>query len=276
MFQAAAGLALHLRQGGRLVFDLSRFRAGAARGYALAPFALPAEIRPAERGLVAALRRQVAKRRAPGRPPVPRWWRGPVHVERGFGHDPAIAALAGDALIAGYFQSPRYFEDRAEAIAALLDPARLAGPGAAGRAVRLEGETSVAVHVRRGDYASGTAGAVHPVLPEAYYIAAAQAVRARVAGARFFVFSDDAAAAAVLAARLGDAEPMAGADAGEDLYLMSRARHHVIANSSFSWWSAWLDRRPGGMRIAPRLWFTPAAAATRPTDDLFPADWMRL
>lgn len=275
MFQAAAGLALARRQGGRLVFDLSRFRDGGLRGYALGPFALAAELRPAGRGLMAALRRQIAKRRHPARLAVPGWWRGASHVERGFGYDPAFADLAGDVLIAGYFQSPRYFGAAAEAIASAFDPVKLAGPQGLALAPRLAGETSVAIHVRRGDYAADKrAAAVHPVLADAYYDRAVAHVLARVPEARFFIVSDDREAAAALARRVPGAEPLAGASAGDDLYLMSRARHHIIANSSFSWWSAWLDRRPGGLRIAPEGWFTPGAGASRPLADLIPPEWV--
>ena len=118
--------------------------------------------------------------------------------------------------------------------------------------------------------------AVHGVLDAAYYDRAVAHIHAQVPHARLFVFSDDPAAAREAATRWPGAEALAGTSAGDDLYLMSTARHHVVANSSFSWWSAWLDRRPGGLRIAPEAWFTPEALRTRPIDDLIPQDWVRL
>ena len=69
---------------------------------------------------------------------------------------------------------------------------------------------------------------------------------------------------------------MAGASALEDLWLMSRCRHHIIANSSFSWWSAWLDERPGGLTIAPRQWFSREKQLTTYVGDLFPDGWILL
>jgi hypothetical protein len=277
MFQAAAGLGLALRQDARLIFDLSRYRREGLRSFALAPFGIEAEIRSAERGLLAALRRQIDKRRAPGRAPVPGWWRGKVFQERGFRFDPDFASLTGDWLIAGYFQSPRYFLGAEEAIARAFAPEKLAGPGALELSGRLAGKDTVAIHLRRGDYAKDPrAGAVHGIVPESYYEAALTHIRSQVPDARVFVFSDDPAAARALAARLPGGEAIAGASAGEALYLMSRARHHIIANSSFSWWSAWLDRRPGGIRIAPRQWYTEEAMRSRPIDDLIPAEWVLL
>jgi hypothetical protein len=277
MFQAAAGLALALRENGRLVFDLSRFRQGGPRDFALGAFGLEAELRPAERGFLEAIRRRMAKRRSPGRAPVPGWWRGGVYQEREFRFDPGFARLSGDCLIAGYFQSPRYFLGADEAIARAFSPEKLAGAARGALAAPLLGEHSVAVHLRLGDYAKDPrAGAVHGILPESYYDAALDHVRRQVPEARVFAFSDDAAAARAFAARIPGAQAMRGENAGADLYLMSLARHHVIANSSFSWWSAWLDRRPGGIRIAPEQWFTQEAMRTRPTDDLIPAGWVRL
>jgi hypothetical protein len=95
-----------------------------------------------------------------------------------------------------------------------------------------------------------------------------------------FVFSDDPAAAEgvldfVPAASLvhvrGDPERP-----WEDLALMTRCRHHVVANSSFSWWGAWLNPSPDKVVIAPRAWFTLAGLRQQNTCDLWPASWILL
>lgn len=273
MFQAAAGYALARRHNARIIFDLSRYREKGLRAYALAPFALEADLRAEPETWPQRLKQ--ALRLAPKH--VPAWWYGAVHREAGYAFDPAFRKLGDDTLIAGYFQSPRYFEPYTEEIALRFSAEKLASPEAKAMAARLEGEESVAIHVRRGDYAADPrAGRVHGTLPDEYYENAADHIADRIPGARYFLFSDDPKAAAELAARLPRAEAMQGQSAGDDLFLMSRARHHVVANSSFSWWSAWLDRRPGGIRIAPEAWFTPEAAETRPTDDLIPREWVRL
>jgi hypothetical protein len=273
MFQAAAGYALARRHKTRLIFDLSRYREKGLRAYALTPFGLEADVRAGREGLFHRARQAMGL--APRH--VPAWWYGAVFHEAGFAHDPGFRALGDDVLISGYFQSFRYFEPFVEEIALRFGTEKLASAEARLLAEQLEGEQSVAIHLRRGDYAvNKRAQHVHGVLPERYYEDAADHVASLVPGARYFLFSDDPAAAAALAARLPRATPMRGTSAGDDLFLMSRARHHILANSSFSWWSAWLDRRPGGIRIAPQAWFTPEAAASRPTDDLIPRDWVRL
>lgn len=273
MFQAAAGLALAERHGARLIFDVARLRDGGRRGFELAPFGLEAEIRRERPGIVsrigASLGLQDRHR--------PRWWRKMFWTEAGFRFDPVFETLPASVMIAGYFQSPRYFASIAERLARQFAPEKLAGAEARSAADILAGEDSVAVHLRRGDYAADRrASAVHGVLPPRYYQDALGYLRARLGEARLFIASDDAEAAARFAAEWPGARVLPGRSAGDDLFLMSCCRHHIIANSSFSWWSAWLDRRPGGIRIAPAAWFTPEALKTRPIDDLIPADWVRL
>jgi hypothetical protein len=94
--------------------------------------------------------------------------------------------------------------------------------------------------------------------------------------AHFFVFSDEPAwAREVLAGRpepLHFIEHNRGADSWNDLRLMSQCRHHVIANSSFSWWGAWLGQRPGQAVVAPQRWFVDPARGA----DIVPARWDRL
>ncbi len=273
MFQAAAGLALARRHGARLIFDVSRFRAKGLRAFALEPFGLDAEIRTGKQGL--ASRAQAALGLKPRHQPD--WWRGRFHRESGFAYDPAFETLQPPVMIAGYFQSERYFSSIGDEIARLFSPEKLACAKALQQAECLAGDDSVALHIRRGDYAHDrNAAAVHGVLPENYYREAIRLVREQVPQARFFIASDDATTATNLAALVHGAQVLSGETAGDDLFLMSRCRHHIIANSSFSWWSAWLDRRPDGLRIAPQAWFTPEALRTRPIDDLIPPDWVRL
>jgi len=273
MFQAAAGLALTRRHGARLVFDLSRFRANGLRSFALQPFGLEAEIRAGGQGLGGRIRAAVGLRPRH----QPDWWRGPFHREPGFAYDPAFEALQPPVMISGYFQSPRYFSAFGPEIARLFSLEKLASDEALEQADELAGEDSVALHIRRGDYVHDrNAAAVHGILPENYYREAIRFVREQVPQARFFIASDDASTATNHAALVHGAKVLRGKSAGDDLFLMSRCRHHIIANSSFSWWSAWLDQRPGGLRIAPHAWFTPEALKTRPIDDLIPAGWVRL
>ena len=134
---------------------------------------------------------------------------------------------------------------------------------------------SLCVHVRRGDYASQPVTQRHHGLASmAYYQAAAEAVAQREAGLRAFVFSDDIdwcraqlrlpVPAVYVGAHLG------GRHDALHLKLMSHCRHFVIANSSFSWWAAWLGERAGTQVLAPAVWL---AGPGLPATAVIPPRW---
>lgn len=113
---------------------------------------------------------------------------------------------------------------------------------------------AVSVHLRRGDYALEHP---HSVLSIEYYRAAVQQMRDRLGAATFFVFSDEPEFAREFAASTSDCVVVGhnGDDcAHEDLRLMSLCRHHIIANSTFSWWGAWLNPRKDKVVLLPRQW----------------------
>jgi hypothetical protein len=114
--------------------------------------------------------------------------------------------------------------------------------------------------------------AVHGLLGPDYYGAALALLRAHVPAPHLFVFTDDPPAAAALLPAGMPAKMVSGRGLSDvdELALMSTCRHHVIANSSYSWWGAWLGT-PEGLTITPRRWFAqPSEAAIR---DRFPAHW---
>ena len=277
MFQAAAGLALANRLDGGLAFDLSRFRRESLRAYALGPLPIAQAAGEAGRpGLAERLRAKAGKLVGGSGIKRPAGWRGAVHVEGSFHYDPRFASLGDDTLLAGFFQSPRYFAGAEDRVRAAFDARCALSASAAVQAQSLVEQESVAVHIRRGDYAGDAeAGRVHSVLDDAYYERALNLVRRIAPQVRIKVFSDDPAIAAQKA-QAWQGEVVAGSSALEDLWLMSRCRHHIIANSSFSWWSAWLDERASGLIIAPRNWFSREKQLTTYVGDLFPDGWILL
>ena len=116
---------------------------------------------------------------------------------------------------------------------------------------------SVAVHVRRGDYLEIP---VFQVCDSHYYRNSMNQMREHLPGARFFIFSDDPdwcrgefrdADTEVIDSGEAAANPL------HDLHLMSLASHHIIANSSYSWWAAWLGDKPDQHVIMPDRWYAP-------------------
>ena len=121
----------------------------------------------------------------------------------------------------------------------------------------------VSLHIRRGDYL--TVFGERAVLSSEYYEAAMARMRAQFPNCSFFIFSDDAAYAHEwVADRVGCVivDHNDAATAHEDLWLMSTCRHHIIANSTFSWWGAWLNPRTDKCVAAPSEWLGFATAET--------------
>jgi hypothetical protein len=183
--------------------------------------------------------------------------------------DPRFLETPADCVLFGYFQSPRYFEGMADELRTELkgllaqsfelNSGRDAGATVA-RASRpqpmiqdLSHPTSVAVHIRRGDYLHIP---VFNVCDESYYRQSMNEMRARVTDARFFIFSDDHEWCRATFTD-ADCEVLTGVAANplHDLHLMSLASHHIIANSSYSWWAAWLGDKPGQQVIMPERWY---------------------
>jgi hypothetical protein len=190
--------------------------------------------------------------------------------------DPKIAR----AYINGYWQAARYVdavEPQLRAQFRLREPLSEKSLDYATRIMRLP--LPVSVHIRVGDYSlithpSGPDGQrVSNVLPLQYYERALAAVAKQFAGFTFVVFSDDPEKAKQLLPALDNCLFVEGNGpdaAHEDLFLMSLCRHHVIANSSFSWWGAWLNPNPDKCVFAPRYWGnTPDSYFP----DLYPAGW---
>jgi hypothetical protein len=132
------------------------------------------------------------------------------------------------------------------------------------------------LHVRRGDFVSlNSAARVHGLCSVDYYARAINLVRSRCPGCHFLVFSDDPQwARAELPLDPSAVFVTGNAERPEqDLILMSACGHHIIANSSFSWWGAWLAASQAKVVIAPKQWFL---NAPRDTSDLIPDGWIRL
>src|SRR5690606_16310708 len=114
----------------------------------------------------------------------------------------------------------------------------------------------VAVHLRRGDYVENPEfRRIHGVCERDYYDRARAILDKLVNPTRFFIFSDDEAAARGVFGHWRDAIFVSGTNQYQDMMLISACRHAIIANSSFSWWAAWLNAYTDKVIIAPRLWF---------------------
>jgi hypothetical protein len=198
-------------------------------------------------------------------------------AERGLAFEERILSLPDNVCLFGYWLSEKYFADIAPLIReefTLRDPPE----GENARLVAaMEAAPSVSLHVRRGDYVHDPEiHRIHGTCSLEYYARAIDHIAHRVQGVRFFVFSDDlkwAEAHLPLPRPAEFVRHNQGPRAHEDIRLMSHCRHHVIANSGFSWWGAWLNPRPDKIVCAPARWFADAPHDTR---DVLPPSWVAL
>ncbi len=172
------------------------------------------------------------------------------------------------AYLTGYFQSEKYFKDIENQVRKAFVFSDRIWEGLDAQQVqrireyqeRIEGSLSVSVHVRRGDYLNSSE-VYGGICTGEYYQKAIELMRERYPQAVFFVFSNDPVWTAewIKEQHDGDEAFVVVDGTGEksgylDLFLMSKCRHHIIANSSFSWWGAWLNSDGEKTVIAPSKW----------------------
>lgn len=280
MFQFAAGFALAQSRGLPLYLDVRDFEGyGLHHGYELSrvfvgPFVL------AEPDLIKQIlgwRNSLLARRVLARREM-RWARGRSFiVAPHFHYWRGLSEVPDDCYLVGYWQSEHYFKRTEPALrAAFTFREPLDGNNAALAASIGKGD-AVSLHIRRGDYATDSKShAIHGIVPLSFYEKAVEHIASQVRAPRFFVFSDDIAWARTNL-RLPYSCEFIGHNRGTESYidmqLMSLCNHHIIANSSFSWWGAWLNEKPEKTVLYPRRWFAGGDFNTR---DLFPEGWIPL
>jgi len=291
MFQYAAAKALAERHGVGLAIDLSSVSRDQKRSYMLdrlrvpeQPTARDPEMSAALKGLAtqAALKwrgrvvRRLKRFGVDFTPQLPT-----TYAEKHFCFDPAFFDQGPTIRLYGYFQSELYFAGIADKLRELFQPREPLSAPAEATARQIAAATlPVSVHIRRGDYvSSASASRVHGILDAAYYTKALRLMAGLIgADATLFVFSDEPEAAeAVINAVPGQRAVIVRGDPRrpwEDMTLMAQCRHHVIANSSFSWWGAWLNPSPDKIVIGPRRWFQPEELRRNNVCDLCPQGWI--
>lgn len=188
----------------------------------------------------------------------------------------AIRSISASTYLHGYWQSELYFADVADHIRADFAFRMPWDQADCGVRDRMQSQPSASLHVRRGDYTTAKNKGVYALGDLHYYREAILSLSARVPGIRFFAFSDDPDwVIANLADEFSQIEVVrhnCGARSANDMRLMSRADHHIIANSSFSWWGAWLNPASEKIVIAPKRWFSNGTN----DKDLIPSNWLRI
>lgn len=278
MFQYAAGRALSLANQVPLKLDLSHFATHNDRSYGLDQFQIEATQATAQE--VTAIS---------GCPPgehkrgLARHWHRIWRVlmpsdhkfvlrDSGRGFDPRVLKAQGDIYMLGYWQSLGYVEAAAAVLRTELLHASSPSPENNRWLDLIRQQESIAIHIRRGDYMHHSRFEMAD--PLTFYKTAFDRVAKRIPNLVGYVFSDEilwAEANLKLPCQLHFISHNHKAPT-EDLRLMSACSHQIIANSTFSWWAAWLNKNPAKIVCAPKTWFKTAPEAR---SDLLPSEWWR-
>jgi len=277
MFQYAAGRCLSLRHKVPLKLDLSPFQNDKLRNYSLSAFTIAEEFAgPADLERVKTpfsnLKNVLTGLRSSFGGMVPIGYK----KETQFQVDPEFFHLPDNTYLEGYWQSEKYFKEIEWTIRNdfLM---KVSLNNNEGIAEKIKNCNAVSVHIRRGDYISNPeTRKTHGVCNPEYYKNAADIMAQGLTDPEFFIFSDDIGWAKKnleLPAPFHFVTDQNSSNEHDDLQLMTLCRHHIIANSSFSWWGAWLSQNPDKIIIAPKKWFSRPELDTR---DLIPDSWCRI
>jgi len=262
MFQYATARSLSLKTGVKLELDSSELGKGGQRALGLNYFNLPTEICINNSVLSKYIRRLSITRTS--------------FREKNFGFDDRFKLLREPVDLAGYFQSEKYFVEHRQDILrdfTLKDEYVENIKGLSEKHIPID--SAISLHVRRGDYTDNKNVDLYAQLGDQYYNDAINLIRQRTSGAHTLcVFTDDVNWVTKNLNLPQDSKIISQYTKNdiEDLMLMSQCSHHIIANSTFSWWAAWLNPSATKVVIAPRQWFG-ASKGTVDMSDLIPATW---
>lgn len=172
----------------------------------------------------------------------------------------------------GYFQNPIYFNSIRDVLVKEFRFPDL--PNCFKETIhKIQSANSISIHVRRGDYLNSGNYEIHGVLPISYYSKAIEVINNYIQKPIYYVFSDDIiwckANFNYLDYHINFISNI-NSDSWVDMYLMSLCKHNIIANSTYSWWSAWLNQNEDKIVVSPKKWFSTGK------DNIIPEKWIRI
>ena len=199
-------------------------------------------------------------------------------IEKNICFDSSIEAVQNSCYLSGYWQSYKYFENIKKELFHDFTFPEINDPSILQILDNIFISKSVSLHIRRGDYLSMNKNNKHICCDLGYYFLAIEYFKKIMSGVIFFVFSDDIEWARINL-NIGENAVYVTGNVDRksylDMQLMSYCKHNIIANSSFSWWGAWLNSNPDKIVIAPKIWFSDERLNNQ-TYDLIPKEWIRL
>jgi hypothetical protein len=260
LFQYAAAKSLAIEKKEKLCIDVSQFENYKLHNYALNHFNIVSNIYKRPNIYLRKIKSFYQK--------------NILYKEVDFEYNPELINLKADVIyLEGYFQSEKYFLKYEKEIRKDFEIITTLKRITQKTIEQIQKVNSVSVHIRRGDYLTNP---VHNTNKENYYEKALELIESRVNNPVFFVFSDDMDWVKLNFSTKQETVFIDFNDAltnFEDLKLMSSCKHNIIANSSFSWWGAWLNQNPDKIVIAPKQWFNDDSICS---DDVIPTSWTKI
>ena len=274
MFQYAFGRKLSLKLPTELALDINEdteikgLRGDLVRPFLLNRFDIKAHVATLE---------EVAKLRKPFSLYLAKIFRK-LGKYNHYKFDPKAFEIKDNTYLEGFWwQSEQYFKDIRPQLLEDFTLVKDLGTDAEKIAESIrQAQSSVSVHIRRGDYANNPVTlAYHGLAPMEYYEQAIKIIQEKRPHSIFYIFSDDIEwlKANFPLPPLSQIVSDKNIPEYEELALMSLCKDHIIANSSFSWWGAWLSKNDEKIVIAPQQWI---ADKTVDTDDVCPKEWIRV
>jgi hypothetical protein len=198
--------------------------------------------------------------------------------EKSHAFDQAVLNLPDNVYLEGFWQNEKYFKDIRPILLKEIELVTPLKSKARGYLRQIKDTESLSLHVRRGDYITNPeAKRFHGLTPMEYYTAAVDLLQKRLPEEplRIFVFSNDLDwCKQNLKFKLPTTFVEGNQTGAEDMRLMKHCKHNILANSSFSWWGAWLNQNTDKIVIAPKVWFLDKEAGG--VTEIIPLEWIRL
>lgn len=272
MFQFAAGKALSIKNNDTLKIDISSLSFAKERGYIHRDFDLQYfntgaevaeldEVNPIRypKGYISKILEKINTK---------------IFKKYYVAFDEEITQKTGDIYLNGYFQSEKYFENYKDQIRECFTLNHELRGGVNDYLKKIKDDPfSVSIHIRRGDYVHNPE--FGGVCTNEYYKNAKELILKSIPNANFYIFSDDVN---WVQQKIFFGENMNYLHSyypkdSEELYIMSCAKHHIISNSSFGWWGAWLGTNEDKIVIAPKEWVNKGKERFK---DIVPETWIRI
>lgn len=181
-----------------------------------------------------------------------------------------------DVFLVGYWMSWKYFEKFDQEIRQDFTVRNNLVSHLSNIENEIRNSDSVSIHIRRSDFTSEKNTKLHGIVPLSFYREAIKRIATKYPALRLYIFSDDIH---WVKDNFTTEFPVVfvsndiSKTAFEDFYLMSICKHNVIANSTFSWWAAYLNNNAGKMVIAPKKWYNKSPYNYK---DVYPTSWITI